>query len=80
MSKKKYVSPLQVVVLSGGYDDGQVRSGWHGMDEAKPNPFLDEEEEILLPDGGSVTTNGEDVIVIPDSSSDFSAETDEAYY
>ena len=78
MSKKKtFFSPGQLVILSGTtIDDGQ--SG--GELEAKPNPFLDEEEEIILPDGGSVATNGEDVIITPDSGADFSTETDEAYY
>lgn len=66
-----------MVILSGTtINDGQTG----GELEAKPNPFIDEEEEIILPDGGSVTTNGEDVIIAPDSSADFSTETDEAYY
>lgn len=76
MTKKKYSSPYQLQILTDII--------WHpsGDDDvmAKPDPFLDEEEEIILPDGGSVITNGEDVIIAPDSTSDFSSETDEAYY
>jgi len=79
MSKKKFISPLQLTLLTGGSNIGFFPSADDGVD-AKPNPFVDEEEEIILPDGGSVTTNGEDVIIAPDSTSDFSSETDEAYY
>jgi len=79
LSKKKtFFNPGQMSILTTTViDHGQ--SG--GELQAKPNPFLDEEEEeIILPDGGSVATNGEDVIIAPDSSADFSTETDEAYY
>ena len=79
MSKeKKFFSPSQMMFLTGTtINDGQTggKREW-----AKPDPFLDEEEEIILPDGGSVATNGEDVIIAPDSGADFSTETDEAYY
>lgn len=79
MSKKKYISPFQLTLLTGGSNIGYYPSGDDGVD-AKPDPFLDEEEEIILPDGGAVKTNGEDVIITPDSTTDFSSATDEAYY
>lgn len=77
MANKRFLSPSQMSLLSG-IDVG----GWGSKPDefAKPNPFVDEEEEIILPDGGSVATNGEDVIVAPDGGTDFSAATDEAYY
>ena len=77
MSKKKYVSPYQMQFLTGSLP--WLPSADDGV-EAKPDPFLDEEEEIILPDGGSVATNGEDIIITPDSTTDFSNATDEAYY
>lgn len=77
MKNKRFFSPSQMVLLTG-IDVG----GWGSQpgEFAKPDPFLDEEEEIILPDGGSVATNGEDVIITPDSTTDFSGATDEAYY
>lgn len=78
MSKKKSVKPFQLMILTG-YDDGYLGSGWNDI-EAKPNPFVDEEEEIILPDGGSVTTNGEDVVIIPDTPVEMGSDADVAYY
>ena len=56
-------------------NDGQTG----GELEAKPNPFIDEEEEILLPDGGTVGTEEGDII-IPDVTGDSDFNADEAYY
>lgn len=77
MSKKKYKSPFQMAVLSGTLP--YRPSGWDDV-EAKPDPFLDEEEEeeIFLPDGGSVMTDGEDIVITPDATGGI--DIDEAYY
>lgn len=46
---------------------------------AKPDPFLDEEEEeILLPDGSVGAEEGD--IIIPDVTGDSDFNADEAYY
>lgn len=76
MSKKKtFFSPAQMMILDGGIVVGDGTNG--GVDDAKPNPFIDEDDEIILPDG-SVNVGDGEVIIPNDGSSDFSA--DEAYY
>lgn len=78
MSKKKFVSPMQLQILTAEFP---FRPSGSDEVKAEPNPFLDEEEEIIiLPDGGEFVTNGEDVIIAPEVPSDFSSNTDEAYY
>ena len=76
MSKKKYLSPYQMQFLTGSLP--WLPSADDGV-EAKPDPFLDEEEEIILPDGGVVSA-GEGDVIIPDVSGDSDFNVDEAYY
>ena len=79
---KKYVSPLQMMILSAGTDIGFNPSGETGIDDAPPNPFIPEEEgNILLPDGATVTTDESgDISITPESSDIIAADSDEAYY
>lgn len=78
MSKKKYTSPFQLQILTGTLP--YRPSGWDDVQEAKPDPFLDEEEEIILPDGGTVLPDGDDFTIIPDTSGECAFDADEAYY
>ena len=79
MSKKKnFLSPSQMVLLTGTtVNDGQSNGKFQW---AQPDPFEDE-EEIILPDGETVTTDGEDILVPGITSADPLEESwDEAYY
>lgn len=77
MKKKNFFAPSQMIILSGtiGENDGGSQVNW----DARPDPFLDEDDDfIMTPDGASVTTGDGDII--PSGDGNFAAETDEAYY
>lgn len=82
---KKFVSPLQMMILTGGYNDGWI-SGDDEIEEKKPNIDNGEDTEIVLPDGGVVIPDGTgDVEIIapenPDAIGiDAGFTADEAYY
>lgn len=79
MKKSKFFFPEQLVILDSNIVLPGVQSGTEEIDWAKPDPFIDdEEEEIFLPDGGSVITDGEDIVITPDATGGIAA--DEAYY
>ena len=79
MKKKNFFAPSQLIVLSTiGEDDGGSKWDFN----AKPDPHLDEEGEVLFPDGGSAESESGDLIVTPDSSGNVvvGTDSDEAYY
>lgn len=73
------MNPSQMVFLTQTSTVIDIGQSTGGLDWAKPDPFIDDEEEIILPDGGSVETDSGDVI-IPDVPVDPSYDVDEAYY
>ena len=79
MSKKKEFFNLTQMVLLSTLDPIDDLQSDGELQWAKPDSFLDDEEEIILPDGGAVGTEDGD-IVIPDISTDSTFTTDEAYY
>lgn len=80
MSKKKsFLSPSQMILLTGTtINDGQTGGG---LQMARPDAFEDGEEEIILPDGETVSTDGEDILIPGVTSADpLEVSWDEAYY
>ena len=62
MSKKKtFFSPSQMIFLTGPSVNENQSNGQYQW--AKPDTFEDEEEDILLPEGETVLTENNDVVV-----------------
>ena len=78
MSKKVFLAPSQLMILSisvggeGGPSDFHVGAG------GNVNP--DEEGTIVFPNGDTTAIGDGDVKVAPESSGNFAADSDEAYY
>ena len=77
--KKKYSSPLQLQLLDG-HDGGWQSMGWETPPESQIDPFLPEEQEILLPDGGAVITDGSDVNIVPATPEEAGFDPDMVYF
>ena len=78
MSKKKYISPMQLQLLNS--DEGYSPSTVTEYD-APIDPFLPGEGgDIVLPDGGSVITDGSDVVIAPATPEENGFSEDVAYF
>ena len=79
MSKRKLLfSPSQMIILSGlSINEGQTGGGFQF---AKPDPFEDEEEDIILPDGETMIIEENDIILPSAEDSGYTFDEDAAYY
>ena len=79
MSKKKnYFSPAQMMILTSGViDEGQSGGGFQF---AKPDPFVDEDEDLILPDGESIGVEGNDFVAPPEIEINLDYDDNIAYY
>lgn len=79
MSKRRSPFRLsQTMILTGKViDDGQSGGG---LQMARPDPFEDGEEDIVLPDGETVNVYGNDIILPSGGEAVPPFEEEEAYY
>ena len=71
-----------MVILTAGYDDGQLDSGGEELQEGKSNLVVgDTGDDLVLPDGGVVTPDGGgDISITPANPDLIGVDSDEAYY